>query len=95
MTCFGLLWTQAAASMEVHTLGRALPENSGFDDLWVSRQMAKSVVRSWLKPFGPCKRTLVQLPYVIGIAKPLTVFGKTYGTEQGDLSGLKLRQDVR
>ena len=49
MTCFGLLWTQAAASMEVHTSGRALPENSGLGDLWVSRQMAKSVVKSWLK----------------------------------------------
>merc|ERR1740129_1121545 len=38
----GLSWTQAAALMGVHTLGRALPENSGFDGFWVSQQHART-----------------------------------------------------
>merc|ERR1712071_461910 len=29
---------------------------------------------------------LVQLSYAIGVAKPLSLFVETYGTEQGDLS---------
>jgi len=37
----GLSWTQAAALMGVHTLGRALPENSGFDGFWVSQHHAR------------------------------------------------------
>jgi len=37
----GLSWTQAAALMGVHTLGRALPENSGYDGFWVSQQHAR------------------------------------------------------
>merc|ERR1712083_323114 len=45
------------------------------------RQMAKSVVAS-----GLCKRALVQLSYAIGVAKPLSLFVETYGTEQGSLS---------
>merc|ERR1712190_137623 len=48
---------------------------------YVCRQMAKSVVKS-----GLCKRALVQLSYAIGVAKPLSLFVETYGTEQGDLS---------
>merc|ERR1719473_1420404 len=31
---------------------------------------------------GLCKRALVQLSYAIGVAKPLSVFVETYGTEQ-------------
>merc|ERR1712051_275601 len=42
---------------------------------------AKTVVKS-----GLCKRALVQLSYAIGVAKPLSLFVETYGTEQGDLS---------
>merc|ERR1712032_1561089 len=42
---------------------------------------AKSVVKS-----GLCKRALVQLSYAIGVAKPLSLFVETYGTEQGDLT---------
>jgi len=38
----GLTWTQSAALMGVHTLGRALPENSGYDGFWVSQTHAKS-----------------------------------------------------
>jgi len=48
---------------------------------YICRQMAKSVVKS-----GLCKRALVQLSYAIGVAKPLSVFVETYGTEQGALS---------
>merc|ERR1711937_441169 len=48
---------------------------------YICRQMAKSVVKS-----GLCKRALVQLSYAIGVAKPLSLFVETYGTEQGDLS---------
>lgn len=32
----GLNWEEATALMGVHTLGRALPSNSGFDGFWVS-----------------------------------------------------------
>merc|ERR1712176_749196 len=48
---------------------------------YVCRQMAKSVVKS-----GLCKRALVQLSYAIGVAKPLSLFLETYGTEQGALT---------
>merc|ERR1712003_133744 len=48
---------------------------------YICRQMAKSVVKS-----GLCKRALVQLSYAIGVAKPLSLFVETYGTEQGNLT---------
>merc|ERR1712038_1104907 len=48
---------------------------------YICRQMAKSVVKS-----GLCKRALVQLSYAIGVAKPLSLFVETYGTEQGRLT---------
>merc|ERR1712023_616897 len=48
---------------------------------YACRQMAKSVVKS-----GLAKRALVQLSYAIGVAKPLSLFVETYGTEQGSLS---------
>merc|ERR1712092_1390 len=35
---------------------------------------------------GLCKRALVQLSYAIGVAKPLSLFVETWGTEQGSLS---------
>merc|ERR1712031_55225 len=63
---------------------------------YICRQMAKSVVRS-----GLCKRALVQLSYAIGVAKPLSLFVETYGTEQGSLSAsditniLKINFDAR
>jgi len=37
----GLDWTQATALMGVHTLGRALPQNSGYDGFWVSQEHAR------------------------------------------------------
>merc|ERR1711935_162267 len=48
---------------------------------YACRQMAKSVVKS-----GLCKRALVQLSYAIGVAKPLSLFVETYGTEQNALT---------
>merc|ERR1711920_798965 len=63
---------------------------------YICRQMAKSVVKS-----GLCKRALVQLSYAIGVAKPLSLFVETYGTEQGELSAdditniLKIEFDCR
>merc|ERR1712047_106666 len=48
---------------------------------YICRQMAKTVVKS-----GLCKRALVQLSYAIGVAKPLSLFVETYGTEQGALT---------
>merc|ERR1711991_454403 len=48
---------------------------------YICRQMAKSIVKS-----GLAKRALVQLSYAIGVAKPLSLFVETYGTEQGSLT---------
>jgi len=48
---------------------------------YICRQMSKSVVKS-----GLCKRAVVQLSYAIGVAKPLSLFVETYGTEQGLLT---------
>jgi len=48
---------------------------------YACRWMAKSAVQS-----GLCKRALVQLSYAIGVAKPLSLFVETYGTEQGNLT---------
>merc|ERR1712176_563825 len=48
---------------------------------YACRWMAKSVVKS-----GLCKRALVQLSYAIAVAKPLSLFVETYGTEQGSLT---------
>merc|ERR1711966_40169 len=48
---------------------------------YICRQMAKSIVKS-----GLSKRALVQLSYAIGVAKPLSLFVETYGSECGKLS---------
>jgi len=48
---------------------------------YICRQMAKSVVKS-----GLSARCLVQLSYAIGVAKPLSLFVETYGTERGSLT---------
>merc|ERR1712050_499090 len=48
---------------------------------YICRQMAKSVGKS-----GLCKRAMGQLSYAIGVAKPLSLFVETYGTEQGALT---------
>merc|ERR1712057_77406 len=56
----------------------------------ICRQMAKSVVKS-----GLCKRALVQLSYAIGVAKPLSLFVETYGTEQGSLSAVDITNIIK
>lgn len=52
---------------------------------YVARYIAKNLVAASL-----CRRCLVQLSYVIGMAEPVSVFVETYGTEQwkGDYSQL-------
>jgi S-adenosylmethionine synthetase len=57
---------------------------------YACRWMAKSVVKA-----GLCKRALVQLSYAIGVAKPLSLFVETYGTEQGDLSAQAITDIVK
>merc|ERR1711988_395770 len=63
---------------------------------YICRQMAKSVVKS-----GLCKRALVQLSYAIGVAKPLSLFVETYGSECGKLTAdditnvVKIQFDAR
>merc|ERR1712019_199832 len=48
---------------------------------YICRQMAKSIVKG-----GLSKRALVQLSYAIGVAKPLSLFVETYGTEKHGLT---------
>merc|ERR1719148_128274 len=48
---------------------------------YACRWMAKSIVAA-----GLAKRALVQLSYAIGVAKPLSLFVETYGTEKEGLS---------
>jgi S-adenosylmethionine synthetase len=57
---------------------------------YICRQMAKSVVKS-----GLSKRALVQLSYAIGVAKPLSLFVETYGTEQGGLTSSDITNIVK
>merc|ERR1719310_107639 len=57
---------------------------------YACRQMAKSVVKS-----GLSKRALVQLSYAIGVAKPLSLFVETYGTEQGALTASDVTDVVK
>merc|ERR1719331_1446320 len=52
--------------------------------------MAKSVVKS-----GLCKCVLVQLSYAIGVAKPLSLFVETYGTECGNLTAESITSIVK
>merc|ERR1712196_427079 len=57
---------------------------------YACRQMAKSVVKS-----GLCKRASGQLSYAIGVAKPLSLFVETYGTEQGSLTAQDITNIVK
>merc|ERR1712186_229645 len=57
---------------------------------YVCRWVAKSLVKA-----GLCKRALVQLSYAIGVAKPLSLFVETYGTEQGELTADDLTNIVK
>jgi len=57
---------------------------------YACRQMAKSVVKS-----GLAKRALVQLSYAIGVAKPLSLFVETYGTQAGSLTPQAITDAVK
>merc|ERR1712083_146209 len=57
---------------------------------YICRQMAKSVVKS-----GLCKRALVQLSYAIGVAKPLSLFVETYGSEHGELDSEDITNAIK
>merc|ERR1711941_266638 len=57
---------------------------------YICRQMAKSVVKG-----GLAKRFLVQLSYAIGVAKPLSLFVETYGTECGALTAEDITNVVK
>jgi len=57
---------------------------------YACRWMAKSVVKA-----GLCKRALVQLSYAIGVAKPLSLFVETYGTEQGEMTAKLITEIVK
>merc|ERR1719296_325602 len=57
---------------------------------YICRQMAKPVVKS-----GLCKRALVQLSYAIGVAKPLSLFVETYGTEQNGLTADEITNIIK
>merc|ERR1712115_205711 len=55
---------------------------------YAARWVAKSRVKA-----GLCKRACVQLSYAIGVAKPLSLFVETYGTEKDGLTA-KLITDI-
>jgi S-adenosylmethionine synthetase len=57
---------------------------------YICRQMAKSIVVA-----GLAKRVLVQLSYAIAVAKPLSLFVETYGSEQGALSAADITDVVK
>jgi len=57
---------------------------------YICRQMAKSIVVA-----GLAKRVLVQLSYAIAVAKPLSLFVETYGTEQGGVTPADITNVVK
>merc|ERR1711892_556762 len=57
---------------------------------YACRWMAKSIVKS-----GLCKRACVQLSYAIGVAKPLSLFVETYGTEKEGLTAASITELVK
>jgi S-adenosylmethionine synthetase len=57
---------------------------------YACRWMAKSVVAA-----GLCKRALVQLSYSIGVAKPLSLFVETYGSEKEGLTAQAITDIVK
>jgi S-adenosylmethionine synthetase len=57
---------------------------------YACRWMAKSVVKA-----GLCKRACVQLSYAIGVAKPLSLFVETYGTEKDGLTAALITDIVK
>merc|ERR1712032_1798135 len=57
---------------------------------YACRWMAKSVVAA-----GLSKRACVQLSYAIGVAKPLSLFVETYGTEKDGLTAAAITDIVK
>lgn len=57
---------------------------------YICRRMAKSIVKA-----GLSKRALVQLSYAIGVAKPLSLFVETYGTEKAGISAEDITNVVK
>nr|BAH30216.1 methionine S-adenosyl transferase [Asterionellopsis glacialis] len=57
---------------------------------YACRWMAKSVVKA-----GLCKRACVQLSYAIGVAKPLSLFVETYGSEKEGLTAQAITDIVK
>jgi len=57
---------------------------------YACRWMAKSIVAA-----GLSKRALVQLSYAIGVAKPLSLFVETYGTEKEGLTAQAITDIVK
>merc|ERR1711865_202100 len=57
---------------------------------YACRWMTKSVVKA-----GLCKRACVQLSYAIGVAKPLSIFVETYGTEKEGLTAAQITELVK
>merc|ERR1711862_19624 len=57
---------------------------------YICRQMAKSIVKG-----GLAKRALVQLSHGIGVAKPLSLFVETYGSECGNLTAEDITNIVK
>jgi len=57
---------------------------------YACRWMAKSVVKA-----GLCKRAMVQLSYAIGVAKPLSLFVETYGSEKEGLTAKAITDIVK
>merc|ERR1712176_1497869 len=57
---------------------------------YICRQMAKSIVKG-----GLAKRALVQLSYAIGVAKPLSLFVETYGTEMNGLTSTDITNIIK
>merc|ERR1712238_461269 len=57
---------------------------------YACRWMAKSAVKA-----GLCKRACVQLSYAIGVAKPLSMFVETYGSEKEGLTAALITEIVK
>merc|ERR1712085_18227 len=57
---------------------------------YACRWMAKSAVKG-----GLCKRACVQLSYAIGVAKPLSMFVETYGSEKEGLTAALITEIVK
>jgi len=74
-------------------LGKVLTEVRKSGELWWLRPDGKTQVT--IVKSGLSKRALVQLSYAIGVAKPLSLFVETYGSECGKLSAEDITNIVK